>query len=62
MSYEGIKRTYSHLTNEELQQELKDRTARRYDTHKVGSAGCMVDAWVIRVCKELLTERGVDSL
>lgn len=54
MNYEHIKRSYSHLTDAELKKELHDRTVRRYDTHKVGADGCMIDAWVIRACRELL--------
>lgn len=58
MNYEHIKRSYSHLTDAELKEELHDRTARRYSTNKVCADGCMIDAWVIRACRELLDSRG----
>lgn len=61
MDYAWIKRSYSHLTNDELQQELHDRAARRYDTRKVGADSCMTDAWVLRACREILKERELDN-
>lgn len=54
MTYEMILRRYSHLTDDELRQEIQIRSQRRYDTRMVGADGCMTDAWVIRACKELL--------
>ena len=57
MTYEMILKSYSHLTDEELKQEIQDRSSRRYDTHKTGADGCMTDAWVLRACRELLDTR-----
>ena len=54
MDYERLKRSYSHLTDDELRREIKDRSARRYDTRMVGADGCMTDALVLQVCRELL--------
>lgn len=58
MEYEKILRSYSHLTNDELRLEIKLRSAHRYNTRMVGAEGCMVDAYVLRACRELLDRRG----
>lgn len=58
MTYEMILKRYSHLSDDELRQEIKDRTARRYSTSMVGADGCMIDADVLRACRELLDRRG----
>lgn len=57
--FQRILRTYQHLTNDELEQEIKDRTSRRYSTRMVGAAGCMTDAYVLNACSKILNERGV---
>ena len=57
MTYEMILKRYSHLSDDELRQEIKDRTARRYSTSMVGSDDCMIDANVLRACRELLDSR-----
>lgn len=57
MTYERIKRSYSHLSSEELRKEISERSRRRYNTHKVGAADCMIDSWVLRACNEILNER-----
>lgn len=59
MSFEDIYRSYRHLTNDELKQEIHDRTARRYDVRMVGADGCMIDSYVIKVCETILAERGI---
>ncbi len=58
MEYMEIKRRYNRLSSEELKCEIRDRGRRRYNTRKVGAADCMIDAWVIRSCREILKERG----
>ena len=58
MTYEDIKSRYNRLTSDELKKEIRLRNAYRYDTSKVGAADCMIEANILRVCKELLRERG----
>lgn len=58
MEYSDIKRSYSHLSTEELRDEIALRSEHRYRTRNVGASGCMIDAWVLTACSELLRERG----
>ena len=57
MTITEIKIRYNHLTSDELKAEIEYRTTHPYDYRMVGADGCMTDAYVIRVCKELLSER-----
>ena len=58
--YNDIKRRFDRLTSDELKAEICERSHRRYNTRKVGADGCMIDSWVLRACRELLTERGAN--
>ena len=59
MSFEEIKKRYSYLSSAELEKELKERTTRacRTSTWMVGADGCMINAHVVRACREILEER-----
>lgn len=61
MEYMEIKRRYNQLSSEDLKREIRDRGRRRYNTRKVGTADCMIDAWVIKACQEILKERGEEE-
>ena len=56
-----IKRRYNRLSSEDLKCEIHDRGRRRYSTRKVGAADCMIDAWGIKACREILKERGEEE-
>ena len=58
MTYEMILRSYGHLTDNELREELEYRTSHRYSTRGVGADGCMINTYVIQACRELLDSRG----
>ena len=57
MSFEEIKKRYGRLSSAEIENELKYRTARKRGSYMVGSADCMIDAYVVRACREILAER-----
>lgn len=59
MSFEEIKKRYSYLSAAELEQELKERTTRpcRTSTWMAGADCCMLNAYVVRACREILAER-----
>ncbi len=57
MTYFDIKRRYSHLTPDELKRELEYRTTRRNSTHMVGAGECMINAYIVKACRELIDEQ-----
>lgn len=62
MEYMEIRRRYNRLSSEDLRREILDRTRSRYSTRGFGAADCMIDSWVICVCREILRERGEENV
>lgn len=52
------RKCFEELTDKELLDEIRYR--RGCSTRKVGAADCMIHADIIRICREILKERGVD--
>lgn len=57
MTYFDIKKRYSHLTPDELKLELEYHTTRRNSTHMVGAEECMINAHIVKACRELINEQ-----
>lgn len=57
MTYFDIKRRYSHLAPDELKRELEYHTTRRNSTHMVGAEECMISAYIVMACHELINEQ-----
>lgn len=59
MTFAEIKKRYSYLTSAELEKELKLRSTSRTGSWMVGAENCMLNTYVIRACREILSERKI---